>query len=115
LHLLGTGNPLSILVYAMAGADSFDGLEWCRTTVDYQTAKLHHVSQWDMFSQQSGLQLRKLPYRAGALIHNLRFYSQWMDQIRWAIRAHQEVELLEKYMSREAVRKMRPLVRRRGK
>lgn len=30
LHLLGTGNPISILVYAIAGADSFDGLEWCQ-------------------------------------------------------------------------------------
>jgi queuine/archaeosine tRNA-ribosyltransferase len=115
LHLLGTGNPLSILVYAMAGADSFDGLEWCRTTVDYETSRLHHLSQWDLFSRQSGLRLRKLPYRAGALIHNLRFYSQWMDRIRWAIRAHQEVELLEKYLPTDAIRKIRPLVRRSGK
>lgn len=115
LHLLGTGNPLSILVYAMAGADSFDGLEWCRTTVDYETARLHHLSQWDMFSRQSGLELRKLPYRAGALIHNLSFYSQWMDRIRWAIRARQQIELLEKYLPKEVVRKVRPLVRRSGR
>jgi hypothetical protein len=111
LHLLGTGNPLSILIYAVAGADSFDGLEWCRTTVDYETARLHHLSQWDIFDRQSGLPLRKLPYRAGALIHNLRFYSQWMDRIRWAIRAQQEVGLLEKHIPRHAVRRIRPLVR----
>jgi hypothetical protein len=115
LHLLGTGNPVSILVYAMAGADSFDGLEWCRTTVDYATARLHHLTQWDMFDQQSGLELRKLPFRAAALIHNLRFYSQWMDQIRWAVRAHQERELLEKYLPKDAVRTIRPLIRRQGK
>jgi queuine/archaeosine tRNA-ribosyltransferase len=29
LHLLGTGNPVSIIAYTIAGADSFDGLEWC--------------------------------------------------------------------------------------
>ena len=28
LHVLGTGSPLSVLIYFLAGADSFDGLEW---------------------------------------------------------------------------------------
>ena len=36
LHLLGTGNPLSLIALATAGADSFDGLEWCRTVADYE-------------------------------------------------------------------------------
>lgn len=36
LHLLGTGNPRSILVYVACGADSFDGLEWCQTAVDFR-------------------------------------------------------------------------------
>ena len=40
LHLLGTGNPLSIIAYTMAGADSFDGLEWCQTVVDHESGKL---------------------------------------------------------------------------
>jgi hypothetical protein len=31
LHLLGTGNPISMGIYVIAGADSFDGLEWCQT------------------------------------------------------------------------------------
>ena len=53
LHLLGTGNPLSIAVYAMAGADSFDGLEWCQTVVDHQTGKLFHFQQWDLFKDQT--------------------------------------------------------------
>ena len=34
IHLLGTGNPWSIAALAAAGADSFDGLEWCRVVVD---------------------------------------------------------------------------------
>jgi hypothetical protein len=36
------GNPWSIAVLTAAGADSFDGLEWCRVTVDRRTAQLHH-------------------------------------------------------------------------
>ena len=34
IHILGTGNPYSILLLAAAGADLFDGLEWCRTVAD---------------------------------------------------------------------------------
>ena len=45
LHLLGTGNPISIVAYALAGADSFDGLEWCQTVVDHKTGKLLHFQQ----------------------------------------------------------------------
>src|SRR5690242_15258960 len=29
LHLLGTGNPFSLLLFSAAGADTYDGLEWC--------------------------------------------------------------------------------------
>lgn len=47
LHLLGTGNPISLALYSIAGADSFDGLEWCQTVVDHETALLFHFSQAD--------------------------------------------------------------------
>jgi hypothetical protein len=54
LHLLGTGNPISIALYAANGADSFDGLEWCQTVVDHDTALLFHLSQSDFFEGQTG-------------------------------------------------------------
>ena len=53
LHLLGTGNPISIALYSWAGADSFDGLEWCQTVVDHETGLLFHFSQSDFFRQQT--------------------------------------------------------------
>jgi len=51
LHLLGTGNPLSMIALAAAGADSFDGLEWCRTVADYERGFLFHFQQFEFFSQ----------------------------------------------------------------
>lgn len=42
VHLLGTGNPISIALYSAMGADSFDGLEWCQTVVDHNTGLLYH-------------------------------------------------------------------------
>src|SRR5262249_26310347 len=51
LHLLGTGNPISIIALAAAGADAFDGLEWCRTVAEYTSGHLFHFQQFDCFNQ----------------------------------------------------------------
>lgn len=86
LHLLGTGNPLSIVVYSMAGADSFDGLEWCQTVVDHETGKLFHFQQWDLFRDQTGWGNNgALPYIQSALMHNLEFYRAFMAELREAL------------------------------
>ena len=86
LHLLGTGNPLSIAVYAMAGADSFDGLEWCQTVVDHETGKLFHFQQWDLFKGQTEWGNNgALPYIQSALMHNLEFYRTFMADLRQAL------------------------------
>jgi len=83
LHLLGTGNPLSIIAYAMAGADSFDGLEWCQTVVDHETGQLFHFQQWDLFRHQTDWGGNDaLPYIQSVLMHNLYFYRQFMDDLR---------------------------------
>jgi hypothetical protein len=50
LHLLGAGNILSVIALAVAGADSFDGLEWCRTAGEWDSATLHHFHQFDFFA-----------------------------------------------------------------
>jgi queuine/archaeosine tRNA-ribosyltransferase len=79
LHLLGTGNPLSIAAYSMAGADSFDGLEWCQTVVDHDTGLLSHFQHWDFVRNQTDWGANNLlPYIQSVLLHNLEFYSRFM-------------------------------------
>lgn len=85
LHLLGTGNPISIALYAAMGADSFDGLEWCQTVVDHDTALLFHLSQSDFFEGQTGWAEAGLSFHARTLAHNLEFYANWMQRLRAAI------------------------------
>lgn len=86
LHLLGTGNPLSIAAYAMAGADSFGGLEWCQTVVDHETRRLFHFQQWDLFKDQTDWGSNgALPYIQSALMHNLEFYRAFMSELREAL------------------------------
>ena len=87
LHLLGTGNPLSIAAYALAGADSFDGLEWCQTVVDHDTGRLLHFQQWDLLRHQTEWgRNNALLYIQSVLMHNLDFYGRLMVELHETIR-----------------------------
>jgi queuine/archaeosine tRNA-ribosyltransferase len=107
LHLLGTGNPLSILIYAICGADSFDALEWCQTVADHATGRLFHFQQWDFFSNQTPVtKLSHLPYTQAVLAHNLLFYRKWLTLICDALEAKRGMELANKYLPNEAMKKL---------
>lgn len=92
LHLLGTGNPISIAIFAAVGADSFDGLEWCRVCADAQTGRLFHFHQADFFTWQSllsqsplvqeAMQNPGIEYSGKAIFHNLDFFDTWMRDLR---------------------------------
>lgn len=98
LHLLGTGNPLSIAVYAMAGADSFDGLEWCRTVVDHGSSRLFHFHQWDLLRNQTSWgDNGTLPYIQSALMHNLEFYRAFMTELRESLMNDAAETFLRRY------------------
>ena len=92
LHLLGTGNPSSIAIYAVMGADSFDGLEWCQTVVDHDTGLLFHLSQADFFEKQTEWCDAGLSFQARTLAHNLEFYTDWMQRLRYRIRTGKGVD-----------------------
>lgn len=86
LHVLGTGNPISIALYSHAGANSFDGLEWCQTVVDHDTALLYHLSHACFFDQQTDWAEAEVSFDVRTLAHNLAFYSDWLHLLRNAIR-----------------------------
>lgn len=100
VHLLGTGNPTSLLVYALFGADSFDGLEWCQTVVDHRNGRLHHFQHWDFFADQT-LDLRdvKLPYIQSVLLHNLVFFRRFMQELAEAFAGGQQVAFARDWLS----------------
>lgn len=97
LHLLGTGNPWSMAVLAAAGADTFDGLEWCRMAVDRDKDRLHHFQHFDFFSYQAGV--ADSPVTRGALadqavdfagkvaFHNLDYFASLVNSMREAVTA----------------------------
>lgn len=105
LHLLGTGNPLSMIALAAAGADSFDGLEWCRTVADYERGFLFHFQQFEFFSQMrlhriQDLRIRsliedpKVSYSMKALGFNVDFFKDWTRSMQNMIHSGQIEHLL---------------------
>jgi len=92
LHLLGTGNPISIAIYTIFGADSFDGLEWCQTVVDHETSMLFHLSQADFFRGQTHWGGEDLSFQARTLAHNLHFYQDWVGRLRHALVKGEAIE-----------------------
>ena len=96
VHVLGTGNPITIALLAAAGADSFDGLEWCRYVADVNTSTLHHFQHYELFQYQDELAASqiaveaardpKVDYGGKTVFHNLDFYSSWILKLRTAVR-----------------------------
>jgi queuine/archaeosine tRNA-ribosyltransferase len=103
IHLLGTGNPLSILLYVFHGADSFDGLEWCQTAVNFDNALLYHFQQRELFGYQSKYDTLNIPYTQATLAHNLEFYLVWMNQIREKIQSGSIIDLINKYFKKDFI------------
>jgi hypothetical protein len=97
LHLLGTGNPLTIAILSAVGADSFDGLEWCRTVANSETGGLYHFQQYDFFAWQSteygsplvkdAVTSEKIEYSGKVVFHNLEFFSTWMAELTQNLRS----------------------------
>jgi len=105
LHLLGTGNPISMAVLAVAGADVFDGLEWCRTSADYRSGHLFHFQQFDCFGDMSVSMMRSqkmrsivedpdATYAQRTLSYNVDYFADFVGTIQSMIRGGQGEQLI---------------------
>ncbi len=114
IHILGTGNPVTIALLTAAGADSFDGLEWCRYVADVKTGTLHHFQHYDLFQYQDELAASritveasvdpKIDYAGKTVFHNLDFYSTWIAKLRSATKDEKRlVEFMTKLLPESAM------------
>lgn len=101
LHILGTGNPLSMMIYAFMGADSFDGLDWCQTVVDYESATLHHTLHFDLYAHQGRwCNESDMSFLSRCFLHNLDFYTVWMEDVQNCILSNQQEAMINKYIKK---------------
>ncbi|MDR1699712.1 MAG: hypothetical protein LBR68_00785 [Lachnoclostridium sp.] len=103
IHLLGTGNPFSLLLFAYAGADTFDGLEWCQTCIDITTFQVYHFQLRELFKNEvAGIQ----DYDIATLLNNLQAYKEINRQISDSFKNHEVKQLLEKYFSVDVINRI---------
>lgn len=111
VHILGTGNPLSMMVYAFCGADSFDGLDWCQTVVDYEAATLHHPLHFDLYASQGQWgNVNELSFFSKCYLHNLDFYTQWMKGLGGMSVLSDKLEMIEKYIPNGMANKFKEII-----
>ncbi len=110
IHLLGTGNPTSILVYFLCGADFFDALEWCKNVSNPKNGHLYHFVQMDLVDCNcSACKLKNLPYAVKVTSHNLIFYGNFTDEIRSAVLSKNVDKLLNKYLPQHIISEVKKL------
>jgi queuine/archaeosine tRNA-ribosyltransferase len=116
IHILGTGNPLSIAILTAVGADSFDGLEWCRVAADAATCRLHHFQQYDFFSYQTALassaivrdafQSDRINYAGKVVFHNLDFFKNFIDDLRAAVTDNRATRFLSERLPKGSMEQL---------
>lgn len=120
LHILGTGNPWSLPILAAAGADTFDGLEWCRTVVDRNSNRLHHFHHFDFFAYQSevadsivtrdSLTDPGIDFAGKVAFHNLDYYSSFINDIQECMREGNMEAFITGLVGRETVKQLKKQV-----
>ena len=111
IHILGTGNPISILIFTLCGADIYDALDWSNAFIDPKTGQLFHFSQKDLVDCQcKACKMKKVPYNYQVLAHNLIFYAEFLDKIRDAIRNEKIDIILNDFLREKDVSKIRRVI-----
>jgi hypothetical protein len=113
LHLLGTGNPISMLLFQGLGVQTFDGLEWCRQSIDFNSALLFHPQQYDFFKMDYSTDIKRviellkktsLPYVLRMALHNACFMTQWDEYM--GTEKMKCVDLLKKALPHELCKRI---------
>lgn len=107
LHVLGCGNPVVMAAYSMAGADTFDSLDWTQGAIDIRSLTLTDP----LLLRQTGCKCKvchDLPGPAGqlALFHNLLFYQRYASQLREMVISGTLLDFLQEYVGRELLTRL---------
>ena len=107
LHLLGCGDPLSMLLFVYAGASSFDSLDWIKFCADPDQLFLHNFSHLELLNCDCVACSRKgVPYVEKVFLHNLLFYQNYVLRLQELINEDSLGKLLEEHFSKTLLGKV---------
>ena len=107
LHILGCGNPFSIVLFSFAGADSFDSVDWSRWIIDPKTLQFMDLNHLPLINCSCKIcKRRKMDPITRALLHNLLFYQMFLQKLRTNIMENHGLEILDGYLDRKIISKI---------
>jgi len=111
LHILGTGDPISILIYTLCGADMYDAVVWYTNCIDPETGHLYHFSQRDLINCQcQACKISGLSYEYQTIAHNLVFYLDFLEKIRDSIKKEKIEDILNVYLNKDTLSKLKRIM-----
>jgi hypothetical protein len=107
LHILGCGNPISLLLYSYCGANTFDSLDWIKQVIDPQRLTINDFSHRELIGCQCPIcASTKRDYTEKVLLHNLLFYQNYMLQIQTLVRNNEIRQFLGKHVGQNILDKI---------
>jgi queuine/archaeosine tRNA-ribosyltransferase len=107
LHVLGCGNPLSLLLLAYYGADSFDSLDWIKHAMDQNRLAISDFSHLELIDCKCSICAdTKRDYAEKVLLHNLLFYQNYMLRIQSLIQTDEVLKSLHKLVGQKILDKI---------
>jgi len=107
LHILGCGNPLSMALFAMAGADLFDSIDWSRWVVDWRSLNFTDFANLTLTDCKCKVcRIKNIDAILRALLHNLLFYQDFILELQQSIILKDELNFLRKYIDQKTVSKI---------
>lgn len=110
IHVLGTGHPISILIYTLCGADIYDAYTWYTGCINPETGHFFHFSQRELVECRcEACQLENIPYSFQTMTHNLIFYLDFLDKIREAMKNEKIDKILTEYLHKKDVARVKKI------
>jgi len=107
LHILGCGNPMSLILFSYCGANMFDSLDWIKFVIDQRRLTIGDFSHLELTNCDCAVcSSIKRSYIEKVLLHNLLFYQDYMLQIQSLIRKNQIFEFLCEHIGQDIVEKI---------
>jgi len=102
IHILGTGSPFTLMLLVWAGADTFDGLEWCQTSIDPDTFQTYHFQLRELYDFNS----ENDNYSLMTLYSNLQLFSKLNKTIKNAMEQNDLNSIMKQYFNSELLKKI---------
>jgi len=107
LHILGCGNLLSIALFTLAGADTFDSVDWSRWLIDRTDLKFTDKTHQSLIECNCSACVNSYyEPTLKVLYHNLIFYQEFLKDLRESIIKKNELSFLENFVDRKTISKI---------